>query len=65
MTVLFIFNGPYNVKDPLDWNIRKLIELRKRALGEMEDNVDDENDSPNMQAENARPSKQRKKRIME
>ena len=46
MTVLCIFNGPYNLKNPTDWDTDKLVQLRKRgsteAGNEGEDQDDDE-----------------------
>lgn len=48
MTVLFIFNGPHNVKNPQDFDIAKLLALRKRAITETEAAQDDEN-TPNSQ----------------
>lgn len=46
MTVLFIFNGPYNVKNPKDFDIANLLSLRKRAIESTEAAEDDEN-TPN------------------
>lgn len=40
MNVLFIFNGPYNLKNPQDWSTKDLIATRKRRREES--NVDDE-----------------------
>lgn len=42
MTVLCIFNGPYNLKHPTDWDTDKLIQLRKRGNVETADGDDDE-----------------------
>jgi len=44
MTVLFIFNGPYNFKSPLDWDVDKLVAIGKRSNDEIEDEGNDEND---------------------
>jgi chromosome segregation ATPase len=40
MNVLFIFNGPYNLKNPQDWSTKDLIATRKRRREESD--VDDE-----------------------
>ena len=48
MTVLFIFNGTHNVKDPNDFKISRLLALRKRAITETSAAEDDEN-TPNSQ----------------
>jgi len=41
MTVLFIFNGPYNFKHPQDWNVRRFIDLirqhKRKASQALED----------------------------
>ena len=56
MTVLFIFNGPYNVKDPRDLDIGKLLALRKRAISRT-DAADDEENSPNYSQLSQSPAK--------
>lgn len=56
MTVLFIFNGPYNVKDPRDLDVGKLLALRKRTIANT-DAADDEENSPNSQLSQSHPAK--------
>jgi hypothetical protein len=58
MTVLFIFNGTYNVRDPNDLNIAKLLALRKRSITETAAADDDENTSNSQSNEMSRPVKQ-------
>mmetsp|Transcript_41702 Transcript_41702/g.120457 ORF Transcript_41702/g.120457 Transcript_41702/m.120457 type:complete len:1122 (+) Transcript_41702:155-3520(+) len=64
MTVLFIFNGPFNVKDPRDFNIAKLLALRKRRRIQTEA-ADDEENTPNSQAGvgSPRPAKQARRSL--
>ncbi len=57
MTVLFIFNGPYNVKDPRDLDVSKLLGLRKRAITATGAAEDDDN-TVNSQSSQRRPAKQ-------
>ena len=63
MTVLFIFNGAYNLKDPQDWDISRLLGLRQRALPGTEADDDEEN-TPNSQSRaSGPPSKRRRKTL--
>lgn len=62
MTVLFIFNGPYNVKNPGDFDISKLLALRKRAIAATEAAEDEEN-TPNSQESVERPAKQTRRSL--
>lgn len=61
MTVLFIFNGPYNVKDPRDLNVAKLLALRKRAITAT-DAADDDENANNSQSSQSRPTKRQTRR---
>jgi len=51
MTVLFIFNGPFNFKHPQDWNVRKFIELirqhKRKAAEALEDGEAEEEHDEN------------------
>ena len=63
MTVLFIFNGPFNVKNPRDFDSSKLLSLRKRCAIEG-DAAHDEENSPNSQpSESIRPTKQARRSL--
>lgn len=62
MTVLFIFNGTHNVKKPNDFDISRLLALRKRALIESVAAEDDEN-TPNSQSSDTRPGKVRRRSL--
>ena len=42
MTVLFIFNGPYSVRDPKDWDVSRILSLRKRIVADAEACNDEE-----------------------
>lgn len=61
MTVLCIFNGPYNFKSPGDWNVQNLIELRKRRF-ESDGHEDDEN-TPNSQPDKMATFSSKKRRL--
>lgn len=63
MTVLFIFNGPFNVRNPRDFDVSKLLALRKRVAIESEA-ADDEENTPNSQpSESRRPTKQARRSL--
>eukprot|EP00934_Nitzschia_sp_Nitz4_P002927 Nitzschia sp. Nitz4//scaffold11_size288233//84805//88427//NITZ4_000754-RA/size288233-snap-gene-0.15-mRNA-1//1//CDS//3329534014//2917//frame0 len=62
MTVLFIFNGPYNnIRDHNDWKVRNLLPLRKRETAKIEAMVGDENSGSAVFEEEGPPSKMRKR----
>jgi len=62
MTVLFIFNGPFNVKSPRDFDISRLLSFRKRCAIEGDADNDAEN-TPNSQPSDAlRPTKKKVRR---
>jgi hypothetical protein len=63
MTVLFIFNGPFNVKNSRDLDVANLLSLRKRSVLEG-DAVDDEENTPNSQSTaTRRPQKQSRRSL--
>ena len=49
MNVLFIFNGPYNLKNPQDWSTKDLIATRKRRREEstVDDELEEEDQTKN------------------
>lgn len=64
MTVLVIFNGPFSMKDPRDWDISRILSLRKRAIEDTEA-ADDEENSPNGQSSSSKstPSKRQRRAL--
>jgi structural maintenance of chromosomes protein 5 len=65
MTVLCIFNGPYNLKHPTDWDAEKLVNLRKpgRDGSTADAHVADRDDE--MKAETEKIPKRRKRKSEE
>lgn len=50
MNVICIFNGPYTLSNPTDWNTEKLVAIRKRRREELDDDEDDDgNKSPRIE----------------
>jgi len=47
LTVLVVFNGPYNFQDPNDWNVPHMLSLKKQTSepdnGKSHDGNEDEN----------------------
>lgn len=55
MTIQCIFNGPYNLRNPSDWDVEKLVAARQKRPIESAALGDEEN-TPNSQS----PNKKRK-----
>jgi hypothetical protein len=64
MTVLFILNGPFNVKNPRDFDVSQLLSFRKRCAIEG-DAANDEENTPNSQpSDSQRPTKQARRSLV-
>ena len=56
MTVLFVFNGPFNFRSPSEWNVDKIV--GQQGSKKRTEAADDEENSPNLQ-ESRPPKKSR------
>lgn len=59
MTVLFVFNGPYNFKSPTEWNVDRILGSNKKRAIAVEADADEEDGENNG---NVIPRKSGKKR---
>ena len=54
ITIQCIFNGPYALKNPSEWNVAKLLALREKRVIESEAAYDEENVSENSQSQSGK-----------
>mmetsp|Transcript_2900 Transcript_2900/g.5510 ORF Transcript_2900/g.5510 Transcript_2900/m.5510 type:complete len:1133 (+) Transcript_2900:146-3544(+) len=62
VTIHCVFNGPYTLKEPTDWDARRLVSLRKRPRAAIEPADGEENNADyNASESNASPPKRSRK----